>query len=186
MTPLSYVAGLITLLIAIIFRLSSNYLSVSLANTKAFCYEGVRTQNDLAPAAECFTVFNGTFASVFNISNAGASEGQMDFPRLSGYAIPGLWDGHGHLLHYGEILHSVDLFGTRSVDDVCQRVRRFLKKASPTAGTAVDWILGMGWDEQNLDESPTSVGTICLHIDSHTSLRSRLTPKSKCLREIPG
>lgn len=35
-----------------------------------------------------------------------------------GMAVPGLWDGHGHVLNYGEMLESVQLFGAGSLEGV--------------------------------------------------------------------
>ena len=158
-----YLSGLSRLLVAAVLGLSIRFSSVSAPETQTFCYRGIRTQNVLHPNAECFTVANGTFASVFNITNTPKSIGQVPIPSHPGYAVPGFWDGHGHLLHYGEVLLSVDLFGSWSIREVCRRVRSFLDK-EPCAGTKTNWIRGMGWDEQNLDASPTSVSTHCLEI----------------------
>lgn len=34
----------------------------------------------------------------------------------AGYAFPAFWDGHGHVLGYGEMVQSVKLYGAGSVD----------------------------------------------------------------------
>jgi predicted amidohydrolase YtcJ len=73
-----------------------------------------------------------------------------------GYAIPGLWDGHGHLLQYGEFLHSVDLFGSKSLDDVRDRIKKYLA-ANPGAGTKDHWLRGVGWDQSAFGRMPTAV-----------------------------
>jgi predicted amidohydrolase YtcJ len=75
---------------------------------------------------------------------------------VSGYVIPGLWDGHGHLLQYGEFLHSVDLFGSDSLDEVRRRIKVYLQD-NPGAGTSSSWLRGVGWDQTLLGRMPTAV-----------------------------
>ncbi|RPA97694.1 hypothetical protein L873DRAFT_1836286 [Choiromyces venosus 120613-1] len=65
-----------------------------------------------------------------------------------GYAMPGLWDGHGHVLQYGEMLRSVKLYGVESIDEVKTRIKEYLKE-NPTHGTKEKWIRGIGWDQKN-------------------------------------
>ncbi|CAI4215092.1 unnamed protein product [Parascedosporium putredinis] len=80
-----------------------------------YCYEGIRTHDDSLPVASCFGVVDGKFQNVV------ASGGESGSPSPShvrvGYVVPGLWDGHGHLMQYGEFLHSVDLFGSQSFEE---------------------------------------------------------------------
>jgi predicted amidohydrolase YtcJ len=64
---------------------------------------------------------------------------------LSGrVVIPGLIDSHAHLLNLGEFLEQVDLVGTRSYDEVLERVARRVASSDP--GT---WIFGRGWDQND-------------------------------------
>ncbi len=58
--------------------------------------------------------------------------------------LPGLIDSHGHMLGLGEKLAIVDLVGTKSYQDVIERV---VARASqmPTG----DWVLGRGWDQND-------------------------------------
>lgn len=55
--------------------------------------------------------------------------------------LPGFVDAHVHLLSGGLELHRVQLRGTRSPDDLAQRIR---SRARQTPGDG--WILGGGWD----------------------------------------
>ena len=73
-----------------------------------------------------------------------------------GFVIPGLWDGHGHLLQYGEFLNSVDLFGSSSLADVLGRVGVYLSE-HPDIGTPEEWIRGVGWDQMAFGRMPTAV-----------------------------
>ena len=110
---------------------------------EVYCYDGVRTHDDEGPSAD------GLFSRV---SSGEATEGV----KRDGYVIPGLWDGHGHLLPYGEFLHSVDLFGARSFEEVRERLAAYLEK-NPEVGTKDDWVRGVGWDQMALGKMPTAV-----------------------------
>lgn len=72
-----------------------------------------------------------------------------------GHVIPGLWDGHGHLLQYGEFLHSVDLFGAETLDDVRERVKKYVDE-NAGAGTKDNWVRGVGWDQTPFGRMPTA------------------------------
>jgi hypothetical protein len=129
-------------------------LSSTESHQQTFCYEGVRVTdgtNSLADGgASCFTIQDGKFTSIFPPS-------EKESPNvLPGYAYPGLWDGHGHLLQYGEFLHSVDLFGSKSFDEVRGRVRDYLD-SHPGAGGKDEWVRGVGWDQMALGAMPTAV-----------------------------
>ncbi len=57
---------------------------------------------------------------------------------------PGLVDAHGHLENLGRILTEPNLVGTRSIDDVVQRVREYQSRTG-----ASDWLHGRGWDQND-------------------------------------
>lgn len=110
------------------------------------CYVSVKTNSARLPHAECFSVSNGKFSRVFI--------DETSFPVVKearkGHVIPGLWDGHGHLLPYGELMDSVNLFGAQTMDGVKERLVRY-KASRPEAGTAEQWLRGMGWDQANFE-----------------------------------
>ncbi|KAK5661660.1 hypothetical protein OQA88_9760 [Cercophora sp. LCS_1] len=113
-----------------------------------YCYKAVRTDGVGAQQdADCFSVLEGRFTAVF--------KGQEVSAREEGYVFPGLWDGHGHLLQYGEFLHSVDLFGARTFDEVRRRLREYLEK-HPDVGGTEEWVRGIGWDQMALGGMPTA------------------------------
>jgi predicted amidohydrolase YtcJ len=89
-------------------------------------------------------VSNGKFSRVF------LDKTSFDVTKeaRAGHVIPGLWDGHGHLVQYGELLDSVNLFGTTSMDDVKSRLLDY-KASHGEAGTSDQWLRGIGWDQAN-------------------------------------
>lgn len=58
--------------------------------------------------------------------------------------IPGMVDAHAHFLGLGEALANVDLTGTRSYEEVVQRVA-----AAARTAPAGSWIVGRGWDQND-------------------------------------
>lgn len=56
---------------------------------------------------------------------------------------PGLIDAHCHFFGYAEGLRSVNLYGTRSWDEVLERIELFQKKHQ------LDYIIGRGWDQND-------------------------------------
>lgn len=58
--------------------------------------------------------------------------------------IPGMIDAHGHLTGLGTALRNVDLVGTRSYQEVVERVKQGLRTARSGA-----WIKGRGWDQND-------------------------------------
>jgi hypothetical protein len=110
--------------------------------TTTYCYVSVKTLSSSLPQAECFSVSNGKFSRVF------LDDTSYDVIKQArtGHVIPGLWDGHGHLLHYGELMNSANLFGSESMDEVKSRLVEY-KAGHEDAGTAEQWLRGVGWDQ---------------------------------------
>jgi hypothetical protein len=124
-----------------------------------YCYNSIRTHDSHQPSAECFSVNkDGVFAGVWARDGdaAAAAATAADVTVSEGHVIPGLWDGHGHLLQYGEFLHSVDLFGSQSLEEVRHRIKTYLE-ANPEAGTKTRWLRGVGWDQSAFGRMPTAV-----------------------------
>uniref|UniRef100_A0A8H7NG38 Amidohydrolase 3 domain-containing protein n=1 Tax=Bionectria ochroleuca TaxID=29856 RepID=A0A8H7NG38_BIOOC len=119
-----------------------------------YCYQGITTLDDDRPDARCFSVADGSFSHVLTDEQVAELE-PAHVHASPGYVIPGLWDGHGHLLQYGEFLHSVDLFGCESLEDVRTRVKEYLN-ANPDAGSKDHWLRGVGWDQTAFGRMPTA------------------------------
>jgi hypothetical protein len=123
------------------------------SSSQIFCYDGIQTLSEDAEAINCFGVSGGHFTQVFQREQNTAA---TDVEIRSGYVIPGLWDGHGHVMQYGEFLHSVDLFGSDSPDEARRRIVDYIE-LHPEAGTEENWIRGVGWDQMALGGMPTAV-----------------------------
>ncbi|KAJ4302567.1 hypothetical protein N0V88_002717 [Collariella sp. IMI 366227] len=127
---------------------------------KTYCYQSLRTVASVAPDTEnklnCFSVSpsTGTFTRIFSSSTA--ESGSEKYELLPGHVLPGLWDGHGHLMQYGEFLHSADLFGADSKEEVRRRLREYVR-ANPGVGTRGDWVRGVGWDQMVLGDADRGV-----------------------------
>ena len=98
------------------------------------------------PMAEAMAVGGGRVLFVGSERGAMVHRGpSTNIVNLEGQTvIPGMIDSHVHLLDLGNRLRNVDLFGTRSYDEVVARVVERARTAP--AGT---WILGRGWDQND-------------------------------------
>ncbi|KAM7198652.1 Amidohydrolase family domain containing protein [Rhypophila sp. PSN 637] len=155
---LSSLAGAAAVLIAAFQFQQKGSFSIAAKDEIVYCYEGVKTealpssQGDNNKGNNCFGVSpsTGEFTRVFESSTSTES---VEISK--GYVLPGLWDGHGHLMQYGEFLHSADLFGAGSFEEIRKRLRGYLE-LNPGAGTRDSWARGVGWDQMALGGMPTA------------------------------
>lgn len=94
------------------------------------------------------------------------------------FIYPGFIDAHAHFYGYGESLQHADLSGTKSWDEVIQRVKRFsLENSFP-------WILGRGWDQNNwkkqqfpdnrlLNELFPQIPVLLTRVDGHAAIANQ-------------
>jgi predicted amidohydrolase YtcJ len=119
-----------------------------------YCYDSVTTLSAAQPRADCFAVSSdGRFSRVFQGSEEAGWGSNVR--RSRGAVIPGIWDGHGHVLSLGEALNSVSLNGAASLKDAADRVKAYLE-VDPTSGTAGNWLRGLGWDQAAFGRMPTA------------------------------
>lgn len=106
----------------------------------------VYTVDDTRPLIEAFAVRDGKFVFTGSTREAlllkGASTRMLDAGGRT--IIPGMIDAHAHLAGLGGTLRSVDLVGTKSLDEVVKRVAERAKTLP--SGT---WITGRGWDQND-------------------------------------
>jgi len=87
--------------------------------------------------------------------------------------IPGLIDGHAHILGEGGRLETIDLVATNSIEDIINKILERKKNLKPG-----EWIIGRGWDQNNwekkefptkeiLDETCPQNPVILRRIDGH-------------------
>ncbi|KAI1060056.1 hypothetical protein LB507_011411 [Fusarium sp. FIESC RH6] len=146
-TKWGLILPLLVVAFAVAYRLQQPLAASENGNPVTYCYNSIRTHDPDQGEAQCFTVVDGVFTAV------GSSD--ADQTTIDGYVIPGLWDGHGHLLQYGEFLHSVDLFGAQSLEEVRTRIKNYISE-NPGAGSKDSWVRGVGWDQEFFGRMPTA------------------------------
>ena len=178
--------GLVAAILAHAFQSQSPLGNVDKVNT--YCYDSILTLSDRDAEANCFTVSpSGTFSQVFY---SDPSKPAPNVIRSTGAVIPGLWDGHGHLLQYGELLGSVNLFGASTMREVIARTEKYMTQ-HPDAGGATEWIRGTGWDQEALGRMPTAVRGSTWHhprllLPSLLWINLASTPTARCRTFGPG
>lgn len=97
--------------------------------------------------AQAFAVDNGKIIKVgSNKEILGSFEGKENVDAKGKAVFPGFIDAHAHFLNYGFSLFTVQLYDSKSMQDVVERVVEFAK-AHPGNG----WITGRGWDQNKFE-----------------------------------
>lgn len=112
----------------------------------------VYTVDSSFTTAESFAVKDGKIIAIGKNDSILAKYDGEKLDAQGKAVFPGLIDAHCHFYEYGLGLKTVDLVGTKSFDEVIQRVVEFSKTNHP------DWIQGRGWD-QNDWASPEGVAS---------------------------
>ncbi len=102
--------------------------------------------------AEAFAVKDGKFVAVGSaseITNKYTSENTIDAQGQT--LVPGLVDAHCHFYRLGLQQQRVSLEGTKSYDEVLQKISDFIDEKN------VDYVTGRGWDQNDwpVKEFPT-------------------------------
>jgi hypothetical protein len=108
----------------------------------------VVTNDPARPLAEAVAVHDGRIVAVGTRGEvqAHAAPGARRVELGGAFVLPGLVDAHAHLVGLGDALATLELGGTRSWDEVLERVR---EAAARQPG---GWILGRGWDQNDWQE----------------------------------
>ncbi len=136
----------------------------------------VYTVDSTLTTAESFAVKDGKFIAVGNdieIQNNYTARETMDAKGKAVY--PGFIDSHCHFYGYGKGLVEVNLIGTKSFDEVIQRVVDYSKTNKS------NWIIGRGWDQNDwekkefperfkLDSLFPNTAVFIQRIDGHAAL----------------
>ena len=98
------------------------------------------------PMVQAFAVRDGRFVFAGSAREAAALKGPRTRVLDLGdeTVIPGITDAHLHLLGVGMALRAVDLTGTRSFDEVIQRVVARAREVGKG-----EWIRGRGWNQND-------------------------------------
>lgn len=107
----------------------------------------IYTVDEAFSKAEAFAIKDGKFIAVGSSENITESYEAENTVDAKGQTItPGLIDAHCHFLNLGMGLNQVELMGTKSYEEVIQRVVDFQKEKN------VDYIVGRGWDQNDWEE----------------------------------
>jgi predicted amidohydrolase YtcJ len=103
----------------------------------------VYTVDSSFSAVEAFTVKNGKIVEVGKTSVLqNKYDAKENIDAQGKFIYPGFMDDHSHFVGYSQSLFEVDLFDSKSFDEVIQRVKDFTA-AHPNS----PWIIGRGWDQ---------------------------------------
>jgi predicted amidohydrolase YtcJ len=106
------------------------------------------TMNPAQPRAEAVSIKGNKIEKVGSKAIVSPSIGAatMIFDLKGKTVVPGFVDTHAHVSDFGRLAR-IDLNGSKSIDEIKNRVKDDLPKA-----TEGKWILGMGWDQTALKE----------------------------------
>ncbi|MDP5081577.1 MAG: amidohydrolase family protein, partial [Winogradskyella sp.] len=97
--------------------------------------------------AEAFAIKAGKIIAVGTTSEINEAYASNDIIDAAGKTIvPGFIDAHCHFLGLGFNQQAVDLFGTKSFEDVVKRVVDFQNERKN------EFILGRGWDQNDWED----------------------------------
>ncbi len=102
--------------------------------------------------AEAFAINNGKFVSVGSSKEINSKYKASKTYNAKGKTIyPGLIDAHCHFYSLGIYMQKVDLAGTKSFEEVLERIKAFQKEKNSS------FIFGRGWDQNDWEvkEYPT-------------------------------
>lgn len=107
----------------------------------------VYTVNDNQPTVESFAVKNGKFVAVGSYKDINRKFKSGKSTDMQGRTIvPGLIDGHCHFYGLGQSMQIADLKGTKSYEEILERLKDFNK------GRNLSFISGRGWDQNDWEE----------------------------------
>ncbi len=104
----------------------------------------VYTADSIKPTVEAFSIKNGKILETGHYEGIIKSKGnKTQLIDVKGrFIMPGLYEGHGHLLSLGSSLHHIDLLDVKSWDELVQKVKSSLDTIPPGI-----WIEGRGWHQ---------------------------------------
>ena len=102
--------------------------------------------------AEAFAISNGKFVAVGTAKDIRKNYKSVSKIDIKGKTIiPGLIDAHCHFYNLGLSMQNIELSGTKSYNEVIDRIKAFQKEKNS------NFIIGRGWDENDwkIKEYPT-------------------------------
>ncbi|KAF3905614.1 hypothetical protein ABW21_db0200561 [Orbilia brochopaga] len=100
---------------------------------------------------------NGAFGEVWRRREDVPENLASDILDLEGWVLPGLWDGHGHIVQYGMMESGVKCYDKDKpaiINAVVEHLERYPSRGN---GSSTNWIQGNGWDQAYFGgEMPTA------------------------------
>jgi predicted amidohydrolase YtcJ len=107
----------------------------------------VYTVDSSFSTAQSFAIKDGKFLAVGTNDEILSNFESKEIIDAQGKSVyPGFIDSHCHFYEYGIGLQELDLVGTKSFDEIVERVKSFSKRNSN------EWIVGRGWDQNDWKE----------------------------------
>jgi hypothetical protein len=107
----------------------------------------IYTVNEKFDIAEAMAIKDGKILAVGNSAEIRKQFSGKEEIDAAGKAIyPGFIDAHAHFYGYGQSLQSIDLRGTKSWEEVINRLNEFAK-THPDG-----WLTGRGWDQNDWED----------------------------------
>ncbi|ABF40443.1 Amidohydrolase 3 [Candidatus Koribacter versatilis Ellin345] len=124
--------------------------SKAAAETQSTHDENTAKPSSPAPRPRAFAVKDGKFLAIGTDKEIWIYKGKKTtLVDLKGqFVMPGFNDAHVHLGDGGREMLNVELAGTKSLDEMKQRIAERVKSAAPG-----EWILGGGWDQTKWTEN---------------------------------
>ncbi len=114
----------------------------------------IYTVDPLQPGAHAIAIQDGKVVAIGGDEDittlAGPHTVMIDLKQQ--FVMPGFIDGHAHLLGVGNAKRMVQLMGTRSWNEVLDRVSDFIQDKDKE-----DWIIGRGWHQEKWSEPPSEL-----------------------------
>lgn len=136
----------------------------------------IYTVNKDFSKAEAMAVKNGKIIAVGSTAEIQKKyQAPKNINAKDKFIYPGFYDAHAHFYSYGLNLQTVDLRGTKSYQEVLDRVVKFQKEKN------LDFITGRGWDQNDwavkefpskaeLDKLFPNTAVVLTRIDGHALL----------------
>lgn len=107
----------------------------------------VYTVDEKFSMAEAFAVKDGRIVETgLNTRIRKKFQAGQELNAVGKSVYPGFIDGHSHFYRYGEGLQNADLVGTKSWEEIIQKLKDFASQNKD------GWIIGRGWDQNDWAE----------------------------------
>lgn len=137
----------------------------------------IYTVNQEFEIIDAIAISDGKFVAAGSENDILSAYESINVIDLKGKTVfPGFIDAHTHFFRYGEGLRVLDLVGTKSFEELVQKVKSY-----STANPDETWILGAGWDQnlwegqefpsrEILDDLFPDTPVLLTRIDGHAAL----------------